>query len=166
LSSNQLSKALKKIESTRELAALIGIETDLQFLTDDDVIWVIEQWRRLHPKRTRKSPDIDRVYSGMQLLEEMQERSVLYARVIEAINERLDCSKLADLEVMFYRERDCIPTEYYGQMVAETLQTHDAINDSKSVIRHLIEKTNFLQNMRGSAKRLGRLALAAKLKDF
>ncbi|MEH7901753.1 hypothetical protein V7794_10625 [Rhizobium laguerreae] len=165
LSSNELSKACKEIQRTRELAALIGIETALLYLADDDVIWVIEQWRKLHPKRSQDDTDIGLDYFDMSRFEKMLEQGKLDREVIDAVNERLDSGKLADLEVMFYRERDRIPSEYYEEMVAAKLSEHAAANDSKAEIRHLLEKTNLLQNMRGSAKRLGRIALAAKLQD-
>lgn len=139
LSSNELSKACKKIQGTRELAALIGIETPLLFLTDDDVIWVIEQWRRLHPKRSQDDTDIGFDYFDMSRFEKMQERANLYREVIDAVNEHLDSGKVADLEVMFYRERDRIYSEYYEEMVSAKLKEHAAANDSKAEVRHLLE---------------------------
>ncbi|TGS14455.1 hypothetical protein EN852_014740 [Mesorhizobium sp. M2E.F.Ca.ET.209.01.1.1] len=166
LSSNELSKACKEIQRTRELAALIGIETPLLYLTDDDVMWVIGQWRSLHPKRSQDDTDIEFDYFDISRLEEMQERGRLYQEVINAVNQRLDSGKLADFEVMFYRERDRIPSEYYDRMVAAKLEEHAAAKDSKAEIRHLLEKTNLLQNVRGSAMRLGRVALAAALQDI
>lgn len=140
LSSNELSKACKKIEGTRELAALIGIESPLLFLTDDDVIWVIEQWRRLHPKRSRDDKDIGLDYFDTSRFEKMREQANLYREVIGFVDEQLSSGKLADLEVMFYRERDRFPSEYYEEMVAAKLKEHAAANDSKAEIRHLLEK--------------------------
>ncbi len=165
LSSNELSKACSKIQGTRELAALIGIESPLLYLNDDAVIWVVEQWRRLHPKRSQDDKDIGQDYFNTSRLEKMYEWADLYREVIDCVNQHLDGGMLADLEVMFYIERDRIRSEYYERLVADKLKEHAAANDSKAEIRHLLEKTNFLQNVRGSAMRLGRLALAAELQD-
>lgn len=165
LSSNELSKACKEIERARELAALIGIQNPLLHLTDDDVVWVIEQWRRLHPKQPPDDTDTGLDYFDASRIEGIEEWGKLYREIINTVDERLDSDKLADLEVMFYRERDRIYSEYYEEMVADKLKEHLAANDSKAEIRHLLEKTSLLQHVRGSAMRLGRIALAKALQD-
>lgn len=167
LSSNELSRACKKIEGTRELAALIGIEWPLVYLNDSDVVWVIEQWRRVHPKRDRGETDIGLDYSDILRFEGGgQERGKLYHDVVDAVDTRLDRGKLADLEVMFYCERDSHFSEHYEEMVVAKLKEHATADDSKAEIRHLLEKTSLLQHVQGSAMRLGRIALAKALRDM
>jgi len=166
LSARKLSQACKKIEETRELAALIGVERPLLHLSDADVVWIIEQWRRLHPVRQKSDDDLGTDYFDVVRLEGMQERIQLYREIIEQVNERLDAGKLADLEVMFYLARDRYFSEYYEQEVAAKLKEHAAAGDPEAEIRHLLEKTSLLQHVRDSAKRLGRIKLANLLSDM
>ena len=51
LSNRQFSKALDVIQSNREMKAIIGVESDLLHISDDEIVWVIEQWKRIHPPR-------------------------------------------------------------------------------------------------------------------
>lgn len=166
LGSGKLSAACKKIQETRELAALIGVESQLLYLSDDDVVWVIEQWRRLHPVRAPAAVETGIDYFDVARLEGMQERGQLYREVIESLNDRLDAGKLADLEVMFYLERDRYFSECYEELVSRKLKEHAAAGRPKEEIRHLLEKTTLLQHVRGSAKRLGRIKLADRLSDM
>ena len=53
LSNRQFSKALDVIQSNREMKAIIGVESDLLHISDDEIVWVIEQWKRLHPGRDK-----------------------------------------------------------------------------------------------------------------
>lgn len=166
LSGGKLSTACKKIEGTRELAALIGIESSLLYVSDDDVVWVIEQWRRLHPVREPAAEETGIDYFDFARLKGVQERGRLYREVIDNLSDRLDAGKLADLEVMFYLERDRCFSEYYEELVSRKLKEHAAAGRPKEEMRHLLEKTSLLQHVRGSAKRLGRIKLADRLADM
>jgi len=165
LSNGKLSKACKKIQETRELAALIAVESPLLYLTDEDVVWVVQQWRRLHPAREPTDDDLGIDYFDFARLEGMQERREL-REMIESANERLDAGKLADLEVMFYSDRDRHFSEYYEEAVERKLKEHAAAADPKAEIQHLLEKTNLLKHLQGSARRLGRIKLADALSDL
>lgn len=118
LSNRQFSNALHTIQGNREMAAIVGIENDLLYLTDDDVMWVAEQWRRVHPVRDEnENGGMGLDYFDASRFEGMKERLALYAQVIEAIKDRLSGDALADLEAIFYIERDRIFTEYYPRRV-------------------------------------------------
>ena len=54
LSNKQFSIALDCIQAIRETRALIGLETDLLHLTDDEIVWIVEQWRRPPSPNTRR----------------------------------------------------------------------------------------------------------------
>src|SRR5258706_10691599 len=64
LSNSQFSKALNAIKASREMKAMLGEESDLLSLTDDKVVRVIEEWRKLHP---RQAGDGDAVISGADI---------------------------------------------------------------------------------------------------
>jgi hypothetical protein len=49
LSNTQFSKAIDAIKSNREMRGMLGGETDLPYLTDDETIAVVEQWRQAEP---------------------------------------------------------------------------------------------------------------------
>ncbi len=165
LSNRQFSNALHTIQGNREMAAIVGIENDLIYLTDDDVMWVAEQWRRVHPVRDENENDgMGLDYFDASRFEGMQERLALYAQVIEAIKGRLSADALADLEAIFYIERDRIFTEYYPQRVDQARKEHAVANDPEQEIRHLVEKTNLLQCLQRGAAKLGRPMLSERLK--
>ncbi|WP_024507172.1 hypothetical protein [Bradyrhizobium sp. ARR65] len=165
LSNRQFSNALNAIQGNREMAAILGIENGLLHLTDDDVVWVVEQWRRIHPVRDENEHGgVGLDYFDTGRIEGMKEHLALYVQVIEVIKNRLSADALADLETIFYLERDRIFTEYYAWRVDQARTEHAATNDPKQEIRHLVEKTNLLQCLQRGTAKLGRLALAERLK--
>jgi hypothetical protein len=137
--------------------------SDLLHLTDDDNISVIEQWRRLHPVRDQDENDLGLDYFDTSRFEATKEGAAVRKDVVTAIAARLSNEALAELEAMFYLERDRIFAEYHESMIARILKEHAATNDKKAEIMHLMEKTNLLQCVGGAAARLGRLSLAERL---
>lgn len=153
LSNKQFSNALNMIQCNREMAAILGIENDLLYLTDDDVIWVVEQWRHIHPARAENDNGgtiLD--YLAARRLEDITEQLDLFAQVTEVIKNRLSADALADLEAIFYVERDRIFTEYYPQRVVQAQKEHVVANDPEQKISRLIEKTNLLQCLQRGVK--------------
>lgn len=161
--SKHFTEALNKIPTNREMKAIIGVETPLLHLTDDDVRWVVEQWRTIHPERKHGESEIGLNYFDAARFEDMHQSQKLYSDAIDAIDQRLSPEKLADLEVLFYLERDRHYSERYETMVTSKLREHAAAGDREEEIRHLMEKTNFLHCVRGSAFKLGRIDLARHL---
>ena len=164
LSNKQFSIALDRIQENREMRSALGMTSDLLHLTDDDIILVVEQWRRLHPVRERDEDDLGLDYFDTRRFEAMKEKAAVRQEVVTAIEARLSNEALAELEAMFYLERDRIFAEYHESMIARVLREHAATNDTKAEIMHLMEKTNFLQCVGGATARLGRLSLAERLK--
>lgn len=167
LSSKGFQKAIGVIESTRELRGIIGLESDLLHLTDEDILWVTQQWRRLHPKREHKEeePRIHAVNAADLYGELMKDRTT-EQKVYRAIAERLDAKKLAELETLFYLGRERHHSEYYEEMVEDTIRDHAAAKDKAEEIRHLMSKMNFLMCLSAAASKVGRLSLSVSLKDM
>lgn len=163
LSNRQFSKALDAIQSNREMKAILGVETPLLQISDDDIVWVVEQWRRLHPPRDEDVNDLGIRLSDETALDAMIEHLKDENEVVAEIEKRITGDKLADLEAIFYLSRDHVFPEYYEQFVEETNKEHAVENDAKAEIAHLMEKTNFLHCIQLSATKLGRLALAKRL---
>jgi hypothetical protein len=164
LTNKQFSIALDRMQKNREMRSILGIESDLLHLTDDDIVWVVEQWRRLHPPRTQDDESIGLDYFDAKRLDGWEERAAAHREVLKAIGARLSPGALAELEAMFYLGRDRIFVEYYDETVAETLKEH-AVADAQQEISHLMEKTNFLMCVREAATKLGRLLLAERLEQ-
>lgn len=166
LSNRDFSDALKVIKDNREMSAIIGIESSLLHITDDELIWVVEQWRRIHPRRPELDngdEDLGMVWSFGEFTEYENNISKIYNDIINEINERLSSDAIADLEAIFYIARDNIFSEYYLQNVKMKQADYANIGDLNEKIRHLLEKTNLLMCLQKGARMLGRLALAQRL---
>jgi hypothetical protein len=166
LGDRQLSIALNRIQEIAETRAILGIESNLPHLTDDDIAWVVEQWRRLHPPREERKDDPGLDYFDKARFEGMKKQAAVRKEVVTAIESRLSPEAIAALEAIFYLERDRIFPEYYERETAHTLKEHAAAQDPQEEIAHLMEKTNFLQCVQGAAAKLGRLSLAERLKTM
>lgn len=163
LSNKQFSKALDVIQCNREMKALLGVETDLLHILDNEVVWIVDQWRRLHPQRDEEHGSFgikpfDRATFGA-LLECLSTQK----EVIAEIEWRITGDKLAEIEAMFYLARDRLFSEDYEQRIEGARKEHAAANDRTEEIVHLMDKTNFLHCVQEAAQRLGRLSLADRL---
>ena len=164
LSNKQFCIALDQIQESREMRAILGVESPLLHLSDDEVIYVIERWRLGHPKRERERETLD--YFDPARFDAMKEWSKYCKEGVGAIEAYLSPEALADLEAMFYLYRDRIYSELYERMVAETLKKHRAAKDPTAQILHLMEKTNLLECIQGAATKLGRPSLTNRLAEL
>lgn len=166
LSSKGFQKAMGVIESARELRGIIGLESDLLHLTDDDILWVTKQWRRLHPTRERKEEPRIHVVNAADLYGELMKGRTTERDIYRAVAERLDVKKLAELETLFYLGRDRYHSEYYEKALEDTIRKHAAAKDKEEDIRHLMSKMNFLTCLSTGASKVGRLSLSVSLKGM
>lgn len=166
LSSGKLSDAINVIRNNREMSAIVGIESNLLHITDDELIWVVEQWRRIHPCRPERDngdEDLGMMWSFDKFMEYENKISKIYNDITNEINERLSSDAIADLEVIFYMARDNVFSEYYLQNAEMKQADYANIGDLHEKIRHLLEKTNLLMCLQKGARMLGRSALAQRL---
>jgi hypothetical protein len=162
LSNRQFSKALEVIQCNREMKAIIGVESNLLHVSDDEIVWLIEEWKRLHPLMNADN-DLGTEYLGVERIEKMMEELSTRTEIIDEIEWRLSADKLAEIEAIFYLGRDGLYPECYEQQVALAQSEHAAANDQDAKIDHLLDKTNFLTCVRLAATKLGRLSLAQRL---
>jgi hypothetical protein len=160
------SKALDAIQSNREMKAILGVETPLLHISDDEIVWVVEQWRRLHSPRDEDDNDLGIKLSDDATFDAMMEDIAKHNEVIAEIEKRIAGDKLAELEAIFYLGRDHIFPEYYERYVEETKKEHAIASDPRVKLEHLIDKTNFLHSVQLSATKLGRLSLAKRLEKL
>jgi hypothetical protein len=167
LSNGQFSKALDVIQSNREMKAIIGLETELLHISDDEIVWVVEQWRRLHPsQKDEDDGSLGIKLSDPAILEAMLEHSAVQQEVLAEVEKRITGDKLAEIDAMFYLSRDKLFSEHYEQRVERARKKHVAANNPKAQIAHLMTKTNFLHCVQQSAHKLGRLPLARQLSNI
>jgi hypothetical protein len=162
LSNRQFSKALDVIQSNREMNAVIGVESDLLHISDDEIVWLIEQWKRLHPARD-KDDKLGTDYFEAARFERMKEQAAMRIEVFDEIEWRLNANKLAEIEAIYYLGRERLFAEYYEWRVDTAKKEHAAANDLKAEILHLMIKTNFLTCVQSAAAKIGRLSLVERL---
>jgi len=142
---------------------MLGVETDLLHISDDEVVWIVDQWRRVHPERNERdvTPEIR---SGREFtMDVLLKDEATWKAVIAEMEMRMTGDKLAEIEAMFYLGRDRLFTEYYEQRIERARKEHVAADDPIEEIVHLMDKTNFLRCVQEAARRLGRLSLADRL---
>ncbi|MDF0523272.1 hypothetical protein P0R31_39450 [Bradyrhizobium yuanmingense] len=161
LSNRQFSLALDAIQSARETKAILGIETDLLYLSDDEILWTADQWRRIHPKIRERGGPVK--VSDQTLLNELEEEQKEMGSVSDAVQQKISGAKLSELEAMFYLGRDGVYPEHFDTFVERKEKEHAAARDPKSEILHLMTKPNFLHSVTIAATKLGRLSLATQL---
>lgn len=166
LSNKQFSLALDRIQDCRETRSILGLESPLVHLTDDDITFVVQQWRSLHPSIERDQDDSELDYFDPKRLSAMREDGARRKAAVDAISERLSASKLAELETMFYLDRDRVFVEEHEAEAERRVKGHAIASDPKGEILHLMEKINFLACLQSAAQRLGRLALAERLRTI
>lgn len=100
------------------MRSILGMESSLVHVSDEDIVGIVQQWRQLHPKREGRSEGQELDHFAPGRIEAMRGRMVMLAEVIAAVNAKLSPQMLADLEVMFYLGRDRIFAEYYEMLYA------------------------------------------------
>ena len=158
LSNRQFGFALDKIEETRGLSGLLGIETDLSHLSDAKADWLLKQWDKLHPPRT-KADDLGTDYFKLDrsaMLQKMGDD----AKVHEAIRHELTEDEFADAETVFYLARDGVFPEFYESKLERKKSEFRARNDFRQEVHDLMSKTNFRCHFVEGLRSVGRINFA------
>lgn len=163
LSNRKFSNAVNKILQSRELATLVGIETELTYLKDEKAVFALEQWLKANPERTIEPADagIDYFHRDRDKFEEYNR---LAGELRETIIDGLSIEELSDLETLFYIGRGTEFGEHYDRMLTKTLGTHRLAKSRWEGVDHIMSKTNLLDNVVKGCKVAGRPTLAAKLR--
>jgi hypothetical protein len=158
LGNRQFSLALDKIQETRGLSGLLGIETDLTHLSDAKADWLLKQWDKLHPPR-KKADDLGTEYFKLDRAA-MQQEMADEAKVHEAITRELTQDEFADAETVFYLARDGVFPELYAPKLENKKREFRAHNDFRQEVRDLMSKTNFRRHFVEGLRSVGRLNFA------
>lgn len=159
LSNTQLSLALHTIQRSRELNALLGVESSLLHLSDERSEWLAKQWRLMHPTRDETGT----VVSSFAAIRTILENTDGGGEVVKTVAAEITDDELADADAMLYIGLTRAASEEYEDRVAAAKLKHAAQDNRLETVNHLMSKTNFLSCFRLAAERLGRPSLARKL---
>ncbi len=161
LSNKQFSLALDKIQATRGLSGLLGIETQLLHLPDEKAEWLLSQWDKLHPPRA-KSDDLGIDYFRRDFAEIKKGRED-DAKAYGAIMQELNNEEFADAETIFYLARDGEFPEFYERNLERKKAEFKARGDYFQEVQDLMSKTNFRRHLVEGLRSVGRMKLADRL---
>lgn len=168
LSSNDLSKAIHKITGHYCLASLIGVTIPLAGVTDNQLISFFDEWIKLYPD-SREQDKSDVVEFGSEsMLQEIIDSFAVERAIWDSLSVSLTPEFLAGMKALFYFARDKAFVEYYSVIYASYLKESQMYFDRdrqgfKESFRHLIRKTNALENVLVTLFALGRSQLAELL---
>ncbi|RWB20409.1 MAG: DUF3775 domain-containing protein [Mesorhizobium sp.] len=163
IGSRKFSDAVNVIKANREMKVLLGEETALSHLSDDNVLFVVEQWRQRHPRREGSGNPLGFDYFDPERFAEMAEKSRIAAALNQNVVEKLSSEEIADLQTIYYMGRDKVFAEHYQAVLARTAETQCRAGNPILTVNHLMEKTNFLTSLTSGVRRLGRPSLAERV---
>lgn len=161
LSNTQFSKAIDAIKGNREFNGMIGGETDLPYLLDEEVMLVVEQWRALHADRAAKEPEVveGSRFRSADLIANIKKRR----ECVDALSGKITSHEAADLEALFYLGRGDFFPELFEERAAAYLETIGDDAELRARTARILDKTNLLACLERGARRAGRLSLAEQL---
>lgn len=161
LSNTQFSKAIDAIKGNREFNGMIGGETELPYLLDDEVMLVVEQWRALHADRAGKEPEVVQGsrFKSADLIANMKKRR----ECVDALSGTITSHEAADLEALFYLGRGDFFPELFEERAAAYLETIGDDAELRARTARMLDMTNLLACLERGARRAGRLSLAEQL---
>jgi hypothetical protein len=164
LGNRQFSLALNKIQETRELACMIGVESDPIHLSDEKAILLLNHWSDLHPPRDPKDVrDFD--YFSERNWDEIKMRREVQAKVIADVVGDISEEEFADAEVIYYLARDRNFSESYEDRVEGKKKEFKARGDFRQDVNDLMSKTNFRHFFVEGLRRVGRVSLSIQLSE-
>lgn len=164
LSNTQCSKAIDAIKANREMMGMLGGETDLPYLTDDEAVAVVDQWRKLHPRPAATEP---RIVRGSEIkAADLIAHAKLRRECVEALNETIFREEAADLEALYYLGRDGYFPELFEGRAEQIRERLGEGTDLRELVGRLLDKTNLRDCVGRGARRAGRLALAQRIEGM
>ncbi|MCY4642001.1 MAG: hypothetical protein OXC41_04810 [Gammaproteobacteria bacterium] len=168
ISSTKFSTAVTKIRNSRGLSSLVGLEKDLTYLSDEDVIFVVNSWAKLHSayapcKNKSVTEHSGRTQPISNYIELAMETSLIEQEVIKDLLNRLTLEKVSDLEVLYYIGRDRLYGEFYDNLLGTKVESYRKENRVVEAVDGLMTKTNFLESLIQGCKAVGRPNLSFKL---
>lgn len=162
LSSGKFSKAVNVIEGNREMRCLIGLETSLAHLSDQNTLFAVKQWARRHPHRPAGDGPGTGFFAARDFDEFVEDRRIV-REVDDKILEVLTPDEIADMEAIYYFGRDERFCEHYEQILLWAQKEHRVAGKLAIEVNRLMQKTNFQDAFARGVLKLGRPSLADKV---
>lgn len=162
LGSRDFTKALDAIQESRELAALIGIETPLCRIEDDVAVFALERWAEAHSPRASaaESTGVDYLHRDWEAMKRHAQAS---RSLEETIIVNLDVEQISHLEALFYTGRGSEFGELYEVGYRHALEKN-RLEKPVAYVHHLMSKTNLLDAVVAGCRIVGRPSLGERLR--
>jgi hypothetical protein len=125
------------------------------------IVSVVEQWRKLHPRRTGNEPAFIEV--NAETVKAMEDHYAVQKEVVAAVQTLLTDQQLAELEAVCSLGRYGGYPESHEARVERTQKRHEIEGNVSKQIVDLMNKTNFLDALVKALRRLGRPSLAGQV---
>lgn len=162
ISNTEYKKCLQIIQSHHEFSANIGLEIELNSLSENDINQLCKTWRETHENTSPQSHN--RIITTQELRKEIDAGSNR-GEVFEAFKETLTIDKVVGIESLFYFGYELDYSEKYLEKV-ERLFSEYTIRASKEhdlleiAISEILDKVNALENIKKSLCFLNQTKLA------
>lgn len=162
----QFSIALVKIQNCRQTRTILGMLSELMYLSDAQITRVVGFWRNLQPPSqvTRTGAIVSAAEVVRQAMSDS--RRDMYSEVIQTIESELSLQAFAELESLYYLGRDSDFVEYYESDVSERIHRYTSTSNLNAEISHLMEKTNFNDALVRGVSMVGRPMLSEQLRSI
>ena len=159
LSGREFSKAVEIIERNREMRCIIGRQSELAHLSDQKMLFVIDQWTRRHAnKYVIDTASID----AKAMIADRHLASDVNRKILEVLSP----DEIVDLEAIYYIGRDGEFCEHYERDLDLIRENHRSSGDLVREVDHLMTKTNFQEATAKGVSKLGRPDLASSLLEI
>lgn len=163
LSNSAFSRAVDFIKEHREFSGNIGIEKGF-FVLDEAVLdEVLKKAYEVQQERIENRRD--------RSFESLLKPSPVYA-AYESIKDKLSPSAVAEIEAIFYLSRDRRYSEEFEALFEHfnkslTVLSGDRLEEEKQRnFIHVFEKINFIDELIGGLRKIGRISLAGKFAKY
>lgn len=168
LSGKKFSDAVTKILGSRGLSTIVGHETGLTYLSDENVILVMDEWNKLHPANRPQEGNLDTENSNhiqpmSNLIEAAMKPDLVELEVIKNVLGMLSLEEIADLEALFDVGRGKLFGELYDDLLEKRVQSFQNEASLENAVSHLMSKTNLFECVTYGCKIVGRPSLSEKL---
>jgi hypothetical protein len=162
IGNNKYSDALDLIQQNREARLLIGIESELQSLTDEKCRLLVSKHNELYP--ANDSEIEPKILSSSAQFSELFKRGrssdvVIYKELLEVLSRE----DIADAGVIFYLGRNDELPETYEKRFMMSCRHFDNGGKPPEHLQHVFSKTNFRDRFTAGLGALGKGKLATEL---
>jgi hypothetical protein len=164
ISNRKFSEALKIIQMNRETKGLLGIETDICYLSDVKARLLANKHLVLVPLR-RENWRSRIVYGSEINLESIMQEREKERKIFQELLPKFSAQEIADVSVVFYMGQLGEVPEFYENLIESKLQTMRNRTDAESAFVHVFLKANFRRDFVSGLDRLGRISLARELRN-